>query len=333
VNSRGEYQFVNQSACQLTGFSEGELLQMNLGQLAAPSNFENSLNSFRILQETGRVKQEIVLRKKEGVDINMMLEATKIDDENYIGFCSDLSEIKKSQKELQKINANLRIFNDVLAHDLKEPARTIRQLMELLLRKYAPELDHGMQELIQMAKEVADKNEQMIAGMYQFLVLGNKNIVKSKISMGEIIEHALKLIGTLFKESGATITTGQMPMVEGEMSLLVQLLQNLLQNSIKFAQKNIKPILEFSVESVGNKMIFALKDNGRGIEKNNLPKVFGLFYRIHEENNTEGLGLGLSLCKRIVELHGGEIWVESQVNQGTTLYFSLPKVDILKKNQ
>ncbi len=241
-------------------------------------------------------------------------------------------QLEKQTKELARSNAELAQFAYIASHDLQEPLRMVSNYLQLIDHRYRGRLDHDADEFIAYAVDGAVRMQQLIRDLLAYSRVGTRGQAFVPLDMHQLIEQALDDLQVMIQDRHATITVGTLPQVMGDATQLGQLVQNLLSNAIKFCEKSA-PIIEISAnyETATRQWLFAIRDNGIGIDPEYFERIFLIFQRLHTRSEYPGTGIGLAICKKIVERHSGRIWVESQANQGTTFYFSLP-INLAKPN-
>jgi signal transduction histidine kinase len=228
-------------------------------------------------------------------------------------------------EELKRSNAELEQFAYVASHDLQEPLRMITSYVQLLEKRYKPKLDGDAIDFINYAVDGANRMQTLI---YSLLEYSRINRVKpfEPVDINDILIEVMKDLSMAIEENKVEIKFDKLPVVFGDKVLLGQLFFNLIGNAIKFKGKD--PIkINITGEKRGDEYLFCVKDNGIGIQKEYLEKIFVIFQRLHTKDKYPGTGIGLAICKKIVERHGGRIWVESKLNEGSSFYFTI-KVDI-----
>lgn len=231
--------------------------------------------------------------------------------------------LQKTNKELSKANEELEQFASIVSHDLQEPLRTIKSFLQLIDLKLGEQEYDNLQVYIGKSVNAANRMKSLIQNLLQYAQLNKSAPVYAYIQVDELIETALKNLQTAVDLSSATITIeAEIKTVWGDRIQLVQVLQNLLSNSLKFVDATAPEIKLKCYESNGIPT-FAVSDNGIGIAENDIHKIFEIFRRLNTKKEYPGTGIGLAICKKIVDRHQGRIWVESEKNKGTTFYFSL----------
>jgi PAS domain S-box-containing protein len=288
-------------------------------------------------------KQEFRLQKRNGkyshiVDKGIILRNASGKAVRLIGATQDISEIKANEKalfkmseellkraqELELSNAELEQFAYVASHDLQEPLRMITGFLNLLERKYNSLLDEKGKQYIQFSVDGAERMRQIILDLLEYSRADNIG-QKETVDLNELLSEIKLLEKKLIQERDAQIIYHNLPKVLASKSPMRQLFQNIIENSLKYSSPDVPAVIEISTEDVGAYWKFSLKDNGIGISKEHHEKVFQIFQRLHSKDKYSGTGIGLAICKKIVEKHGGEIWIESEENMGTTVFFTLKK--------
>ncbi|MEM6346730.1 MAG: PAS domain S-box protein [Bacteroidota bacterium] len=249
-------------------------------------------------------------------------------------FAVDISDLKQTEEELKaknltlekyiESNSQLENFAFIASHDLKEPLRTISNFSQLLARRYQDKLGEDGKEFIEFISRGSQKLNRLINDLLLYSRVNNMEHIEEVIDPHSIISQINQLLGAQLEETKAQFVVKNLPLfVIGSESKLIQLFQNLLSNALKFHHPEREPYISLNCMEVDNKWQFALQDNGRGIPTQFQDKIFNLFEKLHNGHEIKGSGIGLALCKRIVEQHGGEIWLESTAGVGTTFYFTL----------
>lgn len=232
------------------------------------------------------------------------------------GLQSTLTELKRSNIELQR-------FATAACHDLHEPLRMVWAYLDLVKERYADCLDDDGREFVDFAREGAHRLQKMLDDLldYSRATLAGPALCASDSSAA--LGTALSDLALLIRESGAQVTGPDLPMVRANTVLISRVFRNLITNSIRFCREK-PPRIHVSARPKADQWVFAVEDNGIGMKEGDLDRIFGLFKRLHAHDEYPGTGVGLSLCKRIIERHGGSIWVESEEGKGSTFFFTLP---------
>lgn len=232
-------------------------------------------------------------------------------------------KLKQTASELASSNKELEHFAYVASHDLKEPLRMVTSYVQLLKRRYNEKLDNSAHEFIEYAIDGAIRMQKMIDDLLIYSRVGTRGKPFTAISCDATLSQAIDNLKIALKESKALVTQDKLPEVYADETQLIQLFQNLLSNSLKFCDKK-QPRIHVSAEKNSREWIFSVRDNGIGFDPQHTERIFKIFQRLHGKKEYPGTGIGLAVCKRIVERHRGRIWVDSQPGKGATFYFTLP---------
>jgi len=230
--------------------------------------------------------------------------------------------VKQRTEELSRSNQDLEQFAYVASHDLQEPLRIVAGYMQLLERRYKSKLDKDADDFIAFAVDGVQRMQNLIQDLLAYSRVGTRGRRMAPTDCEKVLQGALANLRLAIKETGAVVTHDPLPTVTGDEAQLVQLLQNLIGNALKF-RGDRKPQIHVSACPYERHTLFSVRDNGIGIEPQYLERIFVIFQRLHGREKYPGTGIGLALCKRIVERHGGRIWVESKPGEGSTFYFTL----------
>ena len=230
-------------------------------------------------------------------------------------------------KELEKKNKELEQFAYVASHDLQEPLRTTSTFVELLQQQYKGKLDEKADKYLSYITQSSDRMEVLIKDLLDYSRIGHKKELQ-KVDCNKILQDVLADLGTAIQETQANIQGDLLPVIRAYPTEIKQLFQNLIANAIKFRKKDVNPEIRISAQDLKGYWEFSFHDNGIGIEKNHTNRIFIIFQRLHTRTEYNGTGIGLSHCKKIVELHNGKIWVESTLGIGSTFYFTIPEYTI-----
>jgi PAS domain S-box-containing protein len=226
--------------------------------------------------------------------------------------------------DLERSNKDLEQFAYVASHDLQEPLRMVASYTQLLAQHYDGRLDEKAKKFMDYAVDGAVRMQRLINDLLTYSRIGTQGKPLETTDTHTLLGEAISNLATLIAEKRAIITNDDLPTVRADASQLMQVFQNLISNSIKFQGENV-PHIHVSAQEKGREWVFAVRDNGIGIEKQYADRVFVIFQRLHTRQEYPGTGIGLAVCKRIVERHGGRIWFESEPGKGSTFFFTLTK--------
>lgn len=232
-------------------------------------------------------------------------------------------ELNRALAALKRSNADLEQFAYVASHDLQEPLRMVTSYTQLLAKRYMGRLDKNANEFIEFALDGAKRMQILIRDLLEFSRISTKKDAKEKVDLNALLGDVLSDLKITLKKARARVTVDGMPIVEADPSQIRQLFQNLISNAIKFRKKT-SPEISISAERKGREWEFSVCDNGIGIDPDQLERIFVIFQRLHTSDEYPGTGIGLAVCKKIVERHGGRIWVESVPGDGSVFHFTLP---------
>jgi signal transduction histidine kinase len=237
--------------------------------------------------------------------------------------------VRKTAEDLERSNKDLEQFAYVASHDLQEPLRAVAGFMGLLKKQYSASLSTEAGEYIDFAVEGAERMQTLIHDLLAFSRVGTRGGALAPVAMKTAVDGALANLQAAIAESGATVECSDLPVVNADLAQMTQLLQNLIGNAVKFRGKQA-PRITIGAQRKDDAWIFSVSDNGIGIDPQYFDRIFLIFQRLHTRSQYTGTGIGLAVCKKIVERHGGLIWVESKPAEGSTFYFSIPITDVYK---
>jgi len=233
-------------------------------------------------------------------------------------------ELHQTLDELKRSNAELEQFAYVASHDLQEPLRGIAGMAQLLQKRYKGQLDNRADEFIDHMVDSTERMQKLINDLLTYSRIGRRGETIRLMEANTALKEAIKNLDVAIQEYGATITYENLPKVRIDATQFIRLFQNLIGNAIKF-RSECPPQIHVGVSDAGEFWKFSVQDNGIGIEPQYFDRIFQVFQRLHTRREYKGTGIGLAICKKIIERHGGRIWVEAQFGQGSTFYFTLPK--------
>lgn len=271
--------------------------------LALPSPSQLShVNADLRLQITEREKAETALRA-----LNIELER----------------RVEQRTAEVRRSNQDLEHFAYVASHDLQQPLRTVSNMVQLIDKRLSEQLDVETREFLQLAREASTRAQLLIKDLLTYSRLSTAPSRKTIVDMAEVFEVTCRDLKAVLQETAAKVSHDPLPSVHAEWALLVQLFQNLIGNAVKY-RSAAAPEIHVSARETEREWIFSIRDNGIGIDPQYHERIFEMFKRLHTVSEYPGSGMGLSICKRIVQRWNGKIWVESALGAGSTFYFSIP---------
>ncbi|WP_265109804.1 PAS domain S-box protein [Halosolutus halophilus] len=256
------------------------------------------------------------------------LPVRNADGEIFAGMLvvQDDTERREYQRKLEESNERLEQFAYAASHDLQEPLRMVTSYLRLLENRYGDAFDEDGEEFLEFAVDGADRMREMIDGLLEYSRVETRGDPFEPVDLDAVVDEVLADLQFRIDESDAEITTAELPRVEGDASQLRQVVQNLLSNAIAYSGDE-PPRVHVGADRRGGKWVISVRDEGIGIDPADQDRVFTIFDRLHSREEYEGTGIGLALCERIVERHGGDIWVESEPGEGATFSFTLPASD------
>lgn len=337
VKEATELKFVrfNKAGEELLGYSREELVGKNDYDFFPKNEADFFIAKDKKVFDTGKlleIEEESIHTKHKGVRILETKKIPILDSSGnpiyLLGISSDITDRKKivteletRTKELARSNTELEQFAYVASHDLQEPLRTVATYLQLLEKRYKDKLDPEAKDFIAYA---LGGSNRMRALIHSILEYSRINRIKpfEDIDMNLLLKEVLENIRVSIKENNVSIKINELPEIHGDHVLINQLFQNLIENAIKF-KKTINPEIIISCKRQGNEYLYSVADNGIGMKKEFTRKIFDIFQRLNSREEYSGTGIGLAICKKIVERHGGEIWVESEAGKGSTFYFTI----------
>ena len=327
----------NLGAEKIYGYSAAEAVGRPTATLILPGQPEEIT---RLMEKVKRgeavVNRETGCIRKDGehIQVSLTLSPVKDMEGTIVGASAigcDITEQKRAGEKLQRTladlersNKELEQFAYVASHDLQEPLRMVSSYTQLLARRFEGQLDDKSKKYIAYAVDGAIRMKTLINDLLAYSRVATKGQLLESTDSHAALGEALRNLAVTIEETRAIITNGDLPVVRADGSQLVLLFQNLLSNAIKFQGKDL-PHIHVSAQDKGGEWLFAVKDDGIGIEPRHAERVFVIFQRLHTREEYPGTGIGLAVCKRVVERHGGRIWFESQPGNGTTFFFTIPK--------
>jgi PAS domain S-box-containing protein len=342
VNQGREIVLLNVQAENQFGYRRDELLGQKVKNII-PEGFAERLIADGTRTAAEALAQQIGTgielngRRKDGSDFPIEIMLSPLESPEGIlvtAAIRDITERKKSEEhlvktvgELKRSNDELQQFAYVASHDLQEPLRMVASYTQLLAKRYKGHLDSEADEFIAYAVDGSNRMQGLIQDLLAYSRAGTNGKALREVSSEKALKDALSNLRATIQESGALVTNDSLPAITSDDTQLVQVFQNLVGNAIKYRSAEVPHVHVSATKNGGKEWIFSVRDNGLGIDPQYFERIFVLFQRLHGREEFNGTGIGLTICKKIVERLGGRIWVESQPEQGSIFYFSLPERD------
>jgi PAS domain S-box-containing protein len=332
---RGRFLSANAAARQVTGFSLDELLAMSVNDLVVPEHraLAREMTRRKLALEHFE-PYELNIRTKQGgsrtVEVNSRLILRQGKAVGVQGIARDVTQqqaakqaLSKHAADLARSNAELEQFAYIASHDLQEPLRMVASYCQLLKRRYQNRLDKDADEFIEFAVDGARRMQVLVNDLLAYSRVGRAELLRGQVDISDVVDDALRNLQAAVTESGAIVTRDPLPKIVADGPQLVQLFQNLLSNALKFCADGA-PRIHVGAVRQQEEWLFSVRDEGIGIAPEHLERVFMIFKRLHGWGQFPGTGVGLAIAKKIVERHGGRIWVESTPGHGSTFSFTIP---------
>jgi PAS domain S-box-containing protein len=334
-------EYVNEAACELSGLAREEQVGRRLSEYVPSYLTRGNFSQHRQLVETGEplVIEDYVTRDSWGSGNGTVhvfdVRAVKLGD-GFAGAWRDISRRKRAEErlarakdELERSNASLDEFAHVVSHDLTEPLTTVSLYAQTLGARYPSNFDRSGRALLRRLLDVVERMQERIHAVLAYAEVHREALSRAPVDTDEALGEALKALDASIAASGARVVHAGLPVILGDAGQVQQLFQNLISNAIKFVPEGSRPDVEVAATSEGDAWHFVVSDNGRGIKPRDLRRVFKPFERA-ADSSRPGHGIGLAVCRSIVEVHGGRIWAESEPGAGSRFHFTLPGADLAR---
>jgi len=335
---QGQILSINQEGARLVGYNKRDLLNKNIRDLLVPkfraefATYLDTIQKYRVAKGFMRIRT--AAGEDRILEYRNTLRTEGVTSPIVRAIAHDITEHKGVEKalkdktdELARSNEDLEQFAYVASHDLQEPLRMVASYVQLLARRYEGKLDSDADEFIGFAVDGAVRMWKLINDLLAYSRVGMRGGGLEPTDSEAVLVQTVNDLKVVITENGALVTHDPLPMVMADRPQLGQLFQNLIGNAIKF-RRDEPPRVHISASRTGNGWTFSVRDNGIGIAPEYSERIFIIFQRLHSREEYAGTGIGLAVCKKIVERHGGRIWVKSEVGKGATFYFILPAAKI-----
>ncbi|MFL5764063.1 MAG: sensor histidine kinase [Bacteroidia bacterium] len=327
----------NKGAENIKGYTASEIVGQHFSVFYTDEEIERKEPEYNLemTRKLGRYRSEGWRKRKNGklfwaeVSFNALYDAAgklkgfaKVTKDNTAQKMADYALREKSE-ELARSNSELEQFAYVASHDLQEPLRMVTSYVQLLAKRYKGKLDEDADEFIGFAVDGSNRMRILINSLLEYSRV-NREKPFEMIDVNALLAEMQQVLSNQIEENHVSIVTTELPTIFGDQVLISQLFQNLISNAIKF-KSDRKPEIRISCKTMENEYLFSVADNGIGIQKEYSDKIFVIFQRLHSKEQYPGTGIGLAICKKIVERHGGRIWVESEPGKGSTFYFTIKR--------
>jgi PAS domain S-box-containing protein len=339
IDDGGTVTSFNPAASRIFGYAADEVLGRNVSMLmpephrGAHDGYMRDYARTRVKKIIG-IGREVVGLRKDGTQFPMDLSVSETvlgDRRVFTGIVRDVTERKRAEaalakqaEDLARSNVELERFAYVASHDLQEPMRTVRSFAQLLQRRCGAQLSGDATEYLQFITDGVSRMQALINDLLAYSRVTSQGGAFAPADCNHIVRMVIDNLHASIQAGGAEVTADPLPTVVGDATQLGQVFQNLVVNAIKF-RRDRPPRVHVSASERPGEWVFSVADNGIGIAAEYFDRIFIIFQRLHTIEEYGGTGIGLAVCKKIVERHGGRIWVESKVGEGSTFFFSIPK--------
>ena len=334
LDRNGRFDFLNEQIEEIFGYSPADIgdyeTRTNLFDLKRPDGTRlapEEIPAYRIIEKGETVDDgPIGLERPDGEYVWLLVSGKPIrddDERKAVLTFTDVTDQVEYERKLRTSNERLEQFAYAASHDLQEPLRMVSSYLQLIERRYEHELNEDGKEYLEYAVDGADRMREMIQSLLDYSRVDQRGADFEPVELDAVLAAVREDLRVRIEESDAEITADSLPTVHGDEKQLRQLFQNLLENAITYSGEE-PPQIDISAERDGDEWVVSVEDGGIGIDQNHADRIFEVFESLHAPADHSGTGIGLALCERIVERHGGEIWVDSEPGDGSTFSFTLP---------
>lgn len=344
LGERGLILEANLTSANMLGVARGELSKQLLSGFVIKEDQDIYYRYRKQLLETGESQAcELRMVRKDGTQFWAHLDATVMENAGGLPVSrvtiSDITVHKHAEDVIEKLNKELEdrilelkiknkeleTFSYAISHDLMTPLIAIEGFSRILIKKYSHQLDIKGQDHLMMINESSKRMNQLIVDLHDFFRLGRKNIQPKTIDMEKTVNDIVRDFKSMFPDDAFRVELGALPTAQADQKMIRQVLINLIGNAIKYSRPKSGAVVQIGGLTEKERNIYFVKDQGIGFSMEYADKIFKIFERLHCEDEFEGTGIGLAIVKRIIQMHGGDVWAEGVVDEGATFYFSLPR--------
>ncbi len=331
LDAKGMFIEINQTWLRWLQYSRDEVVgKMTFDQILTPESAAEFVSSFSRFRKDGAVNDllfEVV--RKDGTTFVILMNAVAIFDadgqfEKSRSTVVDYTQQKKALEKIEQLNQELESFSYSVSHDLRAPLRSIDGYTQILLEDYARHLDDEGKRVLNVVVNNARRMAKLIDDLLDFSRVGRKEVAKSVVNSESVVRSVVSELVALEPQRSIDITIDPLDPCDADPNLLRQVWVNLISNAIKYSRKRDRAEIQISSAVHPGEVVYTIKDNGTGFDMEYSHKLFGVFQRLHRQQEFEGTGVGLAIVHRIVSRHGGRVWAEGEVGKGATFHFSLP---------
>jgi len=335
ISAEGKITDVNTATEKITGTSRERLIGSDFADYFTEPEMARA-GYLKVFEQGQVMDYPLAIRHTSGAITEVLYNASVYRNEQgkvlgVFAAARDITARKRAEDkllgvlaELERSNNDLEQFASIASHDLQEPLRMVASYTQLLAERYEGQLDEKAKKYIAYAVDGAIRMQRLVNDLLAYSRIGTRGNPIETTGSDSLLGEAIRNLATTIEESKAIVTNEELPMVRADASQLVQVFQNLLANAIKFRGEDF-PHIHVSAQDEGCAWVFSVRDNGIGIDRQDAERIFVIFQRLHTRQEYPGTGIGLAVCKRIVERHGGKIWFESEPGKGSTFFFTVPK--------
>ena len=336
LDAGGQIRFWNRGATDLFGYTPADVIGQTI-DIFAPDDGDGALDSLVTRAANGEhiAHLETTMRAKSGSSVPVSIRVSPVRDES--GEVAGASAIvrdavarnkedlvrRRRSAELERANSELEQFAQVISHDLLEPIRTMKGFADLLEQDARPALDDKTLAFLDRIVQGANRMQDLVTDLLAYARSGTKYVLSDVVNCEEVLDSALADLEAAVKENEVRVSHDRLPVVRGDRIALTELFENLIGNAMKFKGADV-PAIHVGAQRLGTDWRLSVRDNGIGINTRFEARIFEPFRRLHTRDEYSGSGMGLAICRKIVERHGGRIWVESEPGKGSTFFFTLP---------